>query len=59
MRYSWRNHDRYIVGAAMIVAINKKMHDAAAKAFTHIAQNHLDPALHEKHHIPLFRLVVG
>jgi len=59
MRHPWWNDDRDIVRTAMIVAINKKMHDAAAKTFAHIAQNHLHPALHEKHYVPLFRLVVG
>ena len=48
-----RNDNGGIVRSAVVVAVDKKPHCPRRQTGARLAQNHLGPTLHEKHHVPL------
>src|SRR5262249_49862134 len=57
MRDAGRNHDADIVAAAIIVAVDKKMHAPRRQAGPDVTQKNFRTTLEEKHDVPLFAIV--
>src|SRR6476646_1459922 len=53
------NDDGGIVRPAVVVAIDKKSHCTRWQTAAGLAQDHLGPALYEKHHVPLLVFVAA